>query len=191
MTAQNFETKLDDALDRLSETLPPVPASNEAPEIAELTSVAERLAVLKPAPTFHLAEGRRKFLVEAQRVMAQRSPRRWEWVRVARRPALLAVMATIILLTGVAFSVMMMSGLFDSPQIPPAPILATPAMSPTFTATPTRMVGLPSNPGPLPALVVDTHSVHVPQPAPIPEPARPDPRAVSISDLVLDRCLKL
>lgn len=191
MTASNFDSKLDDALNRLREGVPAEPAVHDAAEIAGLVSVARQVTVLAPAPPFHLAEGRLDFLNEAERVAAQRSRSRWRWGSIEPRPVWLATIATILLLTGAAFTLMMMSGRLDT-QSPTAPSIATPIMSPTYTATPTRMARRSTDGIPLPVVEISIGQLCAPQPEPIPVPVHPVRSTVtSNSELVRSKCLKL
>ncbi len=194
MTAPDFESNLNDALNVLLEGSPRKSPHRDSSttEIDELVSVAQRLAVLAPAPALDMVKGRAMFLGEAERVLAQRSQRRWSWQGMMPRPALLAAMATIVLFTGVAFTLLMMSGILEPSRNPAVPILATPVMSPTYTATPTRMARTSTQTIPAP-VADDSHvSSLVPQAEPIPSPVRPvDPTLRFHSELVLYKCLRL
>ncbi len=189
--AGNFETLLDDALNRSREALPTGAEGKEMPEIAGLVALARQVTVLAPAPPFHLAEGRRKFLDEAERVSTQRARRRWGRDLLEPRPAWLVSMAVIVLFAGAAFTLIMMSGMLDN-HSPAVPIMATPAMSPTFTATPTRMVRMSPDNMPLPAIQKSQGQLCAPEPKPAPEPVHPaGPTVRSNSELVSYKCLKL
>lgn len=191
MMAGNFETLLDDALNQSGEASPTNTAGQETSEIAGLVSVARQVKVLAPAPPFRLTEGRRKFLDEAERVMAKRAQRRWGRGWLEPRPAWLVSMAVIVLFTGAAFTLIMMSGMLDN-HSPSVPIMATPVMSPTYTATPTRMVRMSPDNMPLPTFEKSQGQLCVPEPKPVPEPIRPASSTVrSNSELVSYKCLKL
>lgn len=189
--AGNFETLLDDALNRSRDASPTGTAEQEVPEIAGLVSLARQVTVLAPAPPFHLMEGRRKFLNEADRMMAQRAQHRWGRGWMEPRPVWLISMALIVLFTGAAFTLIMMSGMLDK-HSPAVPIMATPVMSPTYTATPTRMVQMSPDNMPFPIIEKSQGQLCAPEPKPAPEPVRSIGSAVrSNSDLVSHRCLKL
>lgn len=191
MTASNFDSKLDDALNRLGQGVSAEPGVLDVPEIAELVSVARQVTVLAPAPPFHIAEGRLFFLNEAERVVAQRSRSRWRWGSIEPRPIWLASIAVILLLTGAAFTLMMMSGRLDF-QSPAVPSIATPIMSPTYTATPTRMARKSTDSIPLPVVEISIGQLCAPQPEPIPAPVQPARSTVtSNSELVRLKCPRL
>ena len=191
MTASNFDSKLDDALNRLGQGVSAEPGVPDMPEIAGLVSVARQVTVLAPAPPFHIAEGRLLFLNEAERVVAQRSRSRWRGGCTPLRPIWLASVPVLLLLTGAAFTLMMMSGRLDT-QSPTAPSIATPIMSPTYTATPTRMAYKSTDSIPLPVVEISIGQLCAPQPEPIPAPVHPArSTATSNSELVHLKCLRL
>lgn len=189
--ASNFENLLDDALNQSIDISPTGPARQETPEIAGLVSVARQVTVLEAVPPIHLSEGRRKFLNEAERVLARRAQHRWRRGWMEPRPAWLVTMAVIVLFAGAAFTLIVMSGMLDN-HSPSVPIMATPGMSPTYTATPTRMVRLSPDNIPLPSIATSHGQLCTPEPKPVPEPVPPESSTLrSISELVSYKCLKL
>lgn len=109
--------------------------------------VAWKLQILAPVPEPDLAAGRRRFLEAARQTDAGELPRAAKphpadgMGRLVTRPqAALVAVAVLVLLTAVTMSVAAMMGEWTGPTR--VPQLATPALSPTFTATPTRMVGV-------------------------------------------------
>lgn len=110
-------------------------------------SLVQQIELLAPVPEPNLAAGRRRFVNAAQEMYASRAGSRGGRAFLPSRPRpLLVAFAALVLLAAVTMSVAAMMNEWMSPAAPRQ--IVTPALSPTFTATPTRLVdaALPSTP---------------------------------------------
>ena len=140
MSANDFETKLDEALSQLAEDGSPEQLGVYSSETGELLQVARRLRVLAPAPMPNLAKGRHAFMVQAARLGAQpASASRWSRQLHPRRPLVLAGSAVLVLIVGVMVALTASSFVAGIQAVPTWWSSSTPTMHPTYTATPTQI----------------------------------------------------
>ncbi len=147
--------------------------------------VIQKLRLLAAVPEPDLSAGRRRFLEAAMQMAAvppNRAPHSLraaqlhgaDWIaRLLPRPRpAFAALAVVVLLAAITMSVAAMMVEWTSPAT--SPQLATPALSPTFTATPTRMVGA-ALPGDVPMYPVSAgtplRQLIAPRQCPTPDPA--------------------
>ena len=140
MISDDFETKLDEALNQFAGGDSSEQITACIPETDELLQVARRLRVLAPAPMPNLANGRRVFLTEAAVLGAKpASAHRWPWQPSPRRVLAFAGSAVFVLLVGVMITFTAGSLLARIPDVPAWWSSSTPTMHPTYTATPTQI----------------------------------------------------
>ena len=160
--SRNFETRLDDALTQLATGATLDAELADVPEVANLIIVARELQILAPAPQPRLAEGRRKFLNEAARMV--QPPRVFE--RAMTPPARVFGFAVVLMLLVVGVWLVMETSTFVG-NVPGASS-STLTMSPTHFTTPTGTTATPMNLAPFAPTLV-TH-LNPPQPKPVPIP---------------------
>ncbi len=152
--SRDLETRLDDAL---------APgALADAPEVASLVAVARELQILAPTPQPRLADGRRRFLNEAARLV--QPPRVFE--RALARPARAFGLAAALVLIVIG-ALLIAETSFFAGNVPAVSSL-TLTISPTHLTTPTGTTAAPMNLAPFAPTQV-TH-LSLPQPKPVPTP---------------------
>ncbi len=171
MAAQDSDTKLDEALARLTRGASPDQVKRDLPETGDLVDVAHRLRLLATAPDPDLSAGRKKFLAHAAGLAGAASPSLPK--KTVFRPAMAVIAAMLVL--GIAAMMAARSGLAGwSGIVEPgaATNTATPTLMATpFTVTPTKTKMAPGGSVRLPPLKPGV-TIQVPKAAPAPEPVR-------------------
>jgi len=161
--SRDFETRLDNALTQLAQGESPDAVLADAPEAANLIAVARELQILALAPQPRLAEGRRRFLNEAARLI---QPPRFLGRALPRPIQTFGIAAVFVLLM---FGVLLIAETNFFASGVPGASSSTLTMSPTHLTTPTRTTAVPMNLAPFAPTLV-THFANLPQPKPVPTP---------------------
>ncbi len=162
MATCDFETRLDDTLTQFVQDKSRDTAISQAPDAADLISLADHLQILTPAPEPRLAEGRRKFLNEAARLQDSRA--------VQRRVLSLAFASVIVLIVGSLLVIIATTGLgFQANPTLQATLMPTqaPALSATPKSARSQNYAAPDNAN----NVLSAVQPYVPVPVPAPTPA--------------------
>ncbi len=165
MTTRDIESRLDDALTRLSQGASRDTRISRASDVSDLISLAEYLQILAPAPEPRLEEGRRKFLQEAARMAKPPAE--------ARLRLSFAIAAMVVLIVGIVMVAAAMSGRAGSFANPSLQATMTPTHAPTFSVTPSSMFTPNNIAADTTIIMLDASQTYMPVPAPTPTPAPP------------------